>query len=788
MRTVALIVPAVDGRARPARRRRRRSRGAPRGGSRASAGRSTGPLPRSSRLRRVVEEVEPEVEEARRDRLAVHQDVPLGEVPAARADDQRRRLVVQAVVLALRSRELDRALDRVDQVRLALDDSSSQVGEFASSKSAMKQRAPELSALIIILRSTGPVISTRRSCRSAGTGATRQSASRISPRLREGSRAARRPSIRACRSARAESSSLAPGVEAAVQARDELERVLGEDLLRAPLERRRGARPRAHDRQRSSRGRGRVRTPPGTCTRDTRRCSGTRAPRAGASGARLGAPRSSVAPSGLHLRFGLHRDHGKPARLSDANRFCGSLAIVSSMDAPGPGRRPSSRSPASGSVSRAADALFVTQPALTARLQRLEGDLGASLFVRTSRGMRLTEAGEAFLPYAVRALETLSADGRMQVNAFERGGAGQPRASARRPRSQHVRPSRSLLKRFRGSPPARIGERANRPLRGGPRARPARAGGPRSRPRAAPPATSSASPLYEDRLVLVVDPAHPFAERRTHPARARSRDEQLILFDRTSSYHELTSALFRDGGRPPAGVDGAGQHRRGQEDGRAGVRRRAPPADRGRQELEVGQLAEVAITDADPAAPPARRDPPARPRRRRRAPSPPSSPPSPACRAELTERPRPRAEAPRRAEAPGRPPRAPGPRSRAGQREAQGPQVAADRLAAPGGSSFARGGVQLVRRRARAARGSAPASRATRCAAAAGGSTIDAAMRASLHAGRARRAAPARSASGAPTRPASSSSESAPSASTASRRRRVRSRWTSPRGRPSSSR
>ena len=37
----------------------------------------------------------------------------------------------------------------------------------------MKTRAPELSALIIILGSAGPVISTRRSSRSAGAGATR---------------------------------------------------------------------------------------------------------------------------------------------------------------------------------------------------------------------------------------------------------------------------------------------------------------------------------------------------------------------------------------------------------------------------------------------------------------------------------------------------------------------------------------------------------------------------------------------------------------------------------------
>src|SRR5688572_1689794 len=52
-------------------------------------------------------------------------------------------------------------------------------GVHESSKSAMNVEAPELSALMIILRSTGPVISTRRSRRSAGIGPTVHSASRI---------------------------------------------------------------------------------------------------------------------------------------------------------------------------------------------------------------------------------------------------------------------------------------------------------------------------------------------------------------------------------------------------------------------------------------------------------------------------------------------------------------------------------------------------------------------------------------------------------------------------------
>ena len=55
-------------------------------------------------------------------------------------------------------------------------------------------------------------------------------------------------------------------------------------------------------------------------------------------------------------------------------------------------------------LSRAAEALFVSQPTLTARLQSLESSLGEQLFVRTRRGMRLTEAGEAFLPYAEHAV------------------------------------------------------------------------------------------------------------------------------------------------------------------------------------------------------------------------------------------------------------------------------------------------------------------------------------------------------------------------------------------------
>jgi DNA-binding transcriptional LysR family regulator len=48
----------------------------------------------------------------------------------------------------------------------------------------------------------------------------------------------------------------------------------------------------------------------------------------------------------------------------------------------------------SGSITAAADSLFLTQPSVTKTLQRLEEQLGCGLFVRTKRGVKLTAEGE----------------------------------------------------------------------------------------------------------------------------------------------------------------------------------------------------------------------------------------------------------------------------------------------------------------------------------------------------------------------------------------------------------
>lgn len=248
-----------------------------------------------------------------------------------------------------------------------------------------------------------------------------------------------------------------------------------------------------------------------------------------------------------------------------------------------------------GSVSRAAEALFVTQPAVTARLQRLEDDLGAPLFIRTPRGMRLTEAGDAFLPYAVRALETL-ADGRRLVNAFERGGAGRLALGAAPAVSTYVLPS--LLKRFTlGHPRVEVSvrtghseeilelvlrERVDLGL-----------------VRAMRHPDVESTPIYEDELVLVVEPHHDLAARGSIEL-ADLGDEQLILFDRTSSYTELTNALFRGAGVVPVGVMELDNIDAAKKMVQEGFGVALLPHTAVADELAAGSLRQVEITDAEP--------------------------------------------------------------------------------------------------------------------------------------------------------------------------------------------
>lgn len=60
-----------------------------------------------------------------------------------------------------------------------------------------------------------------------------------------------------------------------------------------------------------------------------------------------------------------------------------------------------------GSFSGAAQALHMTQPAVTMQIQSLEDYFGAKLFLRTTKKIELTEAGRALLPFAKRSIELM---------------------------------------------------------------------------------------------------------------------------------------------------------------------------------------------------------------------------------------------------------------------------------------------------------------------------------------------------------------------------------------------
>lgn len=58
-----------------------------------------------------------------------------------------------------------------------------------------------------------------------------------------------------------------------------------------------------------------------------------------------------------------------------------------------------------GSLSRAAEKLFIAQPPLSLQIRQLEDEMGVALFTRHPKGVRLTAAGEALLPEARHLLE-----------------------------------------------------------------------------------------------------------------------------------------------------------------------------------------------------------------------------------------------------------------------------------------------------------------------------------------------------------------------------------------------
>ncbi|MCA4132511.1 LysR family transcriptional regulator [Arthrobacter sp. M4] len=200
------------------------------------------------------------------------------------------------------------------------------------------------------------------------------------------------------------------------------------------------------------------------------------------------------------------------------------------------------------SISRAAEKSFLSQPALTARLQSLEQELGAPLLIRTSRGVRLSEAGKAFLPYAQRAIQAID-EGRKLVSQLTSGDAGVLTIATVPGLLTAVLPP--MLKRFRDAfPNVPVNVRTAHPdeivdlvLR-----EEVQLGF----------ACDVEHPdlesirIHEDEIVCVHVPSHPVSDGDVVSLREIA-SAQLIMFSE-SDFEQLLSNLLHEAGIPPAAV------------------------------------------------------------------------------------------------------------------------------------------------------------------------------------------------------------------------------------------
>jgi DNA-binding transcriptional LysR family regulator len=248
-----------------------------------------------------------------------------------------------------------------------------------------------------------------------------------------------------------------------------------------------------------------------------------------------------------------------------------------------------------GNVSRAAEALYVTQPALTARIQALEKELGETLFVRTGRGVRLTDAGRVFLPAAERAIQAID-DGRQALTDLRSASAGRLALGAAPAVSTYVLPP--VLKRF-----AALHPRVDVAVRTGHSEEilqmvlkdEVQVGLVRTMRHS----DIESVPLYDDELVLVCYPQHRFARRGAVDLAEVGR-ERLVMFDRTSSYYEITQAAFLAAGVTLRGLMELDNIEAAKKMVEEGLGVALLPRVSVAREIGAGLLAEIEVVDAPP--------------------------------------------------------------------------------------------------------------------------------------------------------------------------------------------
>lgn len=251
-----------------------------------------------------------------------------------------------------------------------------------------------------------------------------------------------------------------------------------------------------------------------------------------------------------------------------------------------------------GSFRRAAYALYLSQPSVSARIQTLEDEVGVALFHRTARGVRLTNMGQVFLPFAQRSMETLRR-GREVLESVRQASAGILNMATARvigtyvlpetlQKFQHLYPETNLHIKVGGSLDVLqmvVDEEAQLGLA-----------------RFMQHPDVDALHLYDEEAVLVVHPDHSFAKTGVAAMFAVAQ-EPLILYDPGdpgSSYFQFINRVCRDAGVTPKVEMNLDSVEAAKNMVQLGLGISFLPRSGVRQELESGTLTLIDVADVPP--------------------------------------------------------------------------------------------------------------------------------------------------------------------------------------------
>jgi DNA-binding transcriptional LysR family regulator len=200
-----------------------------------------------------------------------------------------------------------------------------------------------------------------------------------------------------------------------------------------------------------------------------------------------------------------------------------------------------------GSITRAAAALELTQPTLTARLRGLERELGAQLLVRGRRGVSMTPAGRRFLPRAQAALEAVRR-GVAEMNAAREGRGGVLALGLATDLALYIAPV-ALARFARAHPDVEINVRSGRSHAVAEALRADEIEIALVSQLVALPELAS-RPLFEEPVPVVVGRAHAFAARGRVAIEDLARSG-LVMRDPTAYLHAITTQYFATAGTAP---------------------------------------------------------------------------------------------------------------------------------------------------------------------------------------------------------------------------------------------